>query len=290
MSTCAATPTESLPSSDVSSTTIQFDWYDDHSSWRLEELQPSIEKAIAILAANKITFEQPEHLRDLPRIARELRVLHRDRDVEDKVVRTGLELADELDFGDETENCDAQFQYECVVDEVDEALTQWDEAHAWRFTDEGWQIDSLDQFNNEKQSRYGLGDRWSVTIDDDSVELPNGNIVRGYNPSKSKTVLMTEIYNSIYDEDDLGQVAALLVALDEAVVPRATELLDAVTNEFDSLEVATVRAVLQVAADMTLNDLILDQIVETVTALAGEWHQSAGELIFAASSLTPQSV
>lgn len=280
------TPWESLRPSDGSPLVISFDWYEDHSAWRMEDLSHVIDAALAVLAAHGERAERPDHVHELAPLVTQLRQLHRDPDVSDAQVRNALELADELDVGPDAESYDAQDQYDHALEELINALSAWDEYNDWRWLDDEWYVNATRLLEKVRDSRHGLGERWKVVITDNWVELPDGTTVHGHVPSKPVDKLMNLIYEHIDREDDLAVVSPWLVSIDDPTTRRADLLLRAISEGIGTeLDERTIRTVLDTAANPAILDEQLEQISTTVTALAGEWHQSFDELIAAATTL-----
>jgi hypothetical protein len=277
---------ESLRPSDGSPLVIRFDWYANHSGWRLEELSESIDKAVSLLATYGVHPDRPEHIHELPRIASQLRVLHRDHAVPDDEVRKALALADDLDLGDDIESLDSQFEYENTIEHLEDVLDAWDDYNSWRWTQEVWYVHARRLLEELRKSRNGLGDRWSVTVTDRWVELPDGTVVNGHVPSPPVESLLDLAYHHIGREDDLAEIAPALVDFDEKAVPRASALLEAICAVNDDLDARTVQTVLRTASDADLSEKRLQDITAMVTALAGEWHQHFDELVVTATTLT----
>jgi hypothetical protein len=276
---------ESLRPSDGSPLVISFDWYEDHSAWRLEELDDSITAALTLLTGADIEVSRPERLYELTGLVEQLRTLHRSNDTSDAAVRRALELADELDLGSDIESFDAQYAYDSDIEYLHEVLDSWDDHNRWRWTDDEYYVYAEKHLERILKSRHGLGERWSVTVFPDRVEFPDGIVVYGHNPDKEQGRLMDLVYGHIDREDDLALVAGPMAALDERSVRRSLVLVEALVAVNDDLDARTVQTVMNTAASTTIADEDLDRIADTVTALAPEWLQQFDELIVAATTL-----
>lgn len=271
--------------SDGSSLKISFDWNDDHSSWRLEELADTITEARATLQAAGHTTEQPTYLDELGTLVASLRGLHRSDLVSDATVRRALALADELDLGD-IWNDDATFEYESVIDHVTELLEAWDDHNTWAYLDEEWDVSAARLFDRCRESRNGLGERWSITFDDDRVELPDGTVVHGLRPEPHQVRLFDEITVDLayVDEQDQPGIAKAIMGLNDAT----SELVAAAVCELAAgrqmdIDLDTANTVIRIVQQHDTEELA--KVIDTVSRLAEEWSGSESDLLCAAEAL-----
>jgi len=277
---------DSWRKSDDSTIKICFDWHDDHSSWRLDEAKDTINEAIKILELAGELIENPKYVYDLANIAKSLRRIHVDEKISDAVVRRALNLADLLDFGQYCESDDASFSYECTIENATEILQSWDQHQTWTHTDEDWDVSAVTLFDKQRNSRNGLGDNWSMTIDDDSVELPDGTIIKGIRPSDMHRKLFDEITIDLtyVDEEKFPNVAAELLKVPNDLVDR---LAQAICNIAAGRELHLDAKLVAVITDViTRHDIEqFERIVETAANLGGQWLGEEHELITASEML-----
>lgn len=284
--TTAAPSTEtawsSLRNSDGTPIIISFDWDDDHSGWRLEDLRDSIDEARKLLADAGIETGTVDNLYELGPVARHLRELHRTETISDAVVRRALVLADELDLPDDIGGFDANSNYEDTFVYLREVLEAWDAAHRWAWTSENWNVTAVDELERLCRGRYGLGDRWTVRVSDGLVELP-GTDIEGANPDRATASIFDVFTATNYDDGQLGQIAAKLVHVD----PSLHENLQKFADTFERIDVDirpdTVDKVVNVVA--TIDTDRIDQIIETIERLGEDWYDSTAALIDTAVSL-----
>ena len=275
---------------DGTALTIDFDWYDDFSSWRLEEMVDQIAEAKDILAKKGIEHGTVNHIGDLEPIVKDLRVIHRDMNIDDATVRKALSLADDLDIRDD--GADASFEYEAVTDNIAEILDAWDDAHPWRFSDDEWDVSAADCFKKCQQSRNGLGDRWSISFHDDRVEMPDGTIVSGLAPDKAVQELVENIDISEYttSEGELEAMALAFAKVNVADLPVFSHFLEIIEDRdmLHRLDGAAVEALSALIARTPVAQI--DVVLEMVEGLALEWSGTLVELLHASETLLGHTV
>lgn len=293
MSADTATPTTwaSLRKSDGTPTEFRFDWYDDHSSWRLEEMTGSIAEARSILerAGVAITAEI-NHINDVTPIVNHLRCVHRNEAVTDADVRRALTLADELHVHSEVESDDANFEHDCLMDNIKELLGAWDDAHTWIFTDDDWDISSaigvLDRLRN---NRNGLGDNWTIRVSDGLVELP-GETVHGIVADKEMVRFFEDVTETPGDCTEPGLIAPALMTVPEDDRPAVVSLTEALYG-YGGLDYITPAMVNAIVATVARYDERGRQVVtEIANGLAENWTGSRSDLLTAAEALHNEPV
>jgi hypothetical protein len=272
----------SMRNSDDTPLVLNFDYYDDHSSWRLDDLQESINEAIQIFAGSE-TPMTVETLNDLKPLVKALRELHRNTQVHDSVIRRALVLADELELSDDIESFDSSFEYDSAIDHLIEVLEAWDEAHNWIWTAEDWNVTATQQLEIIRRNRRdGLGERWTIKISDGLVELP-GVDVNGYNPDKETTSLFDSLTALVYDEPTLGSIANKLEKLEFSIVPLLQEFADSYERADIEVDIPTLDNMIVAASNMNIDDI--DKVVHTIEALAEDWYDGPETLIKTAAAL-----
>ena len=277
---------DSWRTSDDSPIKIDFDWNDDHSSWRLEEASELIKESLTILEKAGTPVEMPDHVFGLAEIAKSLRRVHTCDVISDAVVRRSLSLADSLDFGQYCESDDASFNHDCAVDNAAEILEAWDRHQTWTHTDEDWQVSAADLFEKLQKSRNGLGDRWSLTIDEDYVELPDGTVVNGLRPNDVHRKLFDEITVDLayVDDDKYPSVATAILKVPLELVDRVAQAVcDIAAGREMRLDGDVVEIITAVISRHEIEQF--NRIVETAAQLGEEWSGEEQELIIASESL-----
>jgi hypothetical protein len=261
---------------------FSFDWHDDYSSWRFDELTDEIAEASRICTAAGAKVETPSNLYDLEPIVKTLRGLYVDDTVDDATVRRGLVLADALEIPISWQSEDANLAFEDVIAELEAAIDTWDDAHAWTFTDDDFDTTGARAFEWAKNRyRDGMGDRWSVELDDDEIRLHEGTVVYGYNPPAA----VIELFDRLrYDVDDESSVAKVFAFIDPSVVGKLSELIDAFASlgsfSVDHADISAMTALIARGHD----DDEFERILETIAGLAPDWSQSNTDLLRAAEA------
>lgn len=271
---------------DGSALRFSFDWHDDYSSWRFDELTSEIADASAICATAGVTVPVPSNLYDLEPIAETLRGLYVNDAVDDATVRRGLVLADALDIPVSWQSEDTNLAFEDVIADLESAIEVWDDAHAWTFTDDDFDTSATRVFEWAKNRyRDGMGDRWSIELDDDEIRLHEGTVVYGYNPPAAVIELFERLRYDVAYVDDESSVAKVFAFIDPAIVTKLSELIDACANQesfsVNHEDISAMTALIARGHDGE----DFERITETIVGLAPDWSQSNADLIRAAESL-----
>ncbi len=276
---------ESLRPSDGSSLTISFDWNEDHSSWRLEELSNEITEAMEILETSGHTTDRPTSIYDLDPITSLLRRLHRGEAVTDATVRRALALADQLELGDIASD-DANFQYESLIEHVTELIEAWDRHNTWIYIDDEWDVTAQRLFDRCREHRNGLGDRWRITFDDDSIELPDGTVVYGLRPLRHQVKLFDEIVIDFayVDEQDHAGIAKAVMNLDATAADVVGQAVcDLAAGRRMEIDTDVANTIIRIVQHHDID--ALEKVIDTASRLADQWAGSETELICAAEAL-----
>lgn len=266
---------------------FSFNWYDDHSSWRLEELNDSIKEASELLASAGIMVETVNQVSELTPIVNHLKSLHRDSKIKDHEVRRALQLADELHFGDYLESEDANFSYECLIENIEEHFEAWVSAQTWVYTD-SWSADPTREFAQCRESRYGLGDHWSITITDNYIDLPNGRRITGVKPVPMLENIFDSITENNNDEDDYPKLVEILIKVNSS----KHQLLSETIDTFNQAGIEIFPVLLQEIVSILSNSNSLDfnSVLETFLSLSAEWHDGWADLLQTALVLEKESI
>jgi hypothetical protein len=275
----------SIRPEDGSALRFSFDWHDDYSSWRFDELTDEIAEASSVCLAAGAKVETPSNLYDLEPIVKTLRGLYVNDAVDDATVRRGLVLADALDIPMSLLSEDANLAFEDVIADLESTIEAWDDAHAWTFTDDDFDTSAIRVFEWAKNRyRDGMGDRWSIEIDDDEIRLHEGTVVYGFNPPAAVIELFERLRYDVAYVGDESSVAKVFAFIDPAIVGKLSELIDAFAN-LDSFSVDH-EDISAMAALITRHPGADDfeRITETVAVLASDWSQSNTDLLRAAEA------
>jgi hypothetical protein len=276
---------ESLRPCDGSLIKISFDWNDDHSAWRFEELSNEINEAIEILTSSGLVVQRPSNIYELGPIASLLRNLHRGKAISDSMVRRALKLADELELGD-IYNDDASFEYDCLIERVDEYLEAWDEYNTWIFIQDEWDVSAKKLFDRCREQRNGLGDRWSITLDDDRIELPDGTEVFGLRPMPHQSKLFDEIVIDLayVDEEDNAGLAKAVMNLELKTANLVAQAIcELAAGRKMKIDADTANKIIDIVHRHDADELA--KVIDTAARLATHWSGSESELIIASEAL-----
>lgn len=265
----------------------KFNWNDDHSNWRLEELMPSITKANEILIKCG-QISKPEsftYLGELEDFAKKLAYLYRDESIDDTTSREALLLADEFNFAINFSEYDAREEYDCLIANVKETIESWSESFKWFYLkdlDPEWEVDPLAMLANLENSRYGLGDHWSITLDIDSIELPDGTTVYGFAPDKVQEELVEYFYYSYMQDGEVVKIAEIIKnnpANDYQTILELTEII-AENHLLDSGGLSLFNNITELS-----NKNLTPLFFESLKVLAKEWGEDTASLLVACDNL-----
>ena len=279
--------TNCLTTKEIPTGKYKFDWYDDHSSWRLEDLQESFLQAQNLLTDYKLPNFDVTNYQDINLAAKQLRSLYQIQTSKSNDVKKAMLLADEIEINDDNQSFDTQIQYEDLIQEIKDKLTEWTTHFTWIYNQDEWDISPLHYFENLLNGRNGLSDRWELEILENSVYFPNGDIIHGYEPTKEAADLFMHITYDAYGDEKYGDVADLIAKLPQNYLAVFCEIT-APFGEYTSISD-------EVAYTKILNELTaqpleaLSKLVPVVLVLSQEWHSSAEELLTAAIALMADS-
>ena len=152
----------SILAKDADAITYKFDWYADHSSWRLDDIADDVNEAVTLLKNNSIDVTYENNFDSVRTVHKLLKSLYLNPDISDSDVRKSLHLADSLFLSEEIESFDATDSYHDLTSMLEDELSEWQKRHFWVFSDEAWDCDLVKEFTNQQNHRNGLGERWSL--------------------------------------------------------------------------------------------------------------------------------
>lgn len=265
----------------------KFNWNDDHSKWRLEELDPTITTANEILIKTG-QISKPEtftYLGELEDFAKKLSRLYQDENVDDATSRQALLLADELNSAIHFSDYDAREEYDCLISNVKEAIESWSESFKLFYVkdlDPEWEVDPLAMLSRLESGRYGLGDHWSITLDEGSLELPDGTTVYGFAPDKVQEELVEYFYYSYMQDSEVVKIAEIIKnnpANDYQTILELTEII-AENHLLDSGGLSLFNTI----AELSTKNLT-PLFFESLKVLAKEWGEDTASLLIACDNL-----
>jgi len=262
---------------------FSFDWYDNHSGWRLEELEDKFAQAQNLLTKYDLRNFDTTNYQEINDAARSLRSIYRLENSKSQDVKKALLLADEIEISDDTQSFDSQIEYEAIIEQVKEILQEWSSHFTWIYNQDEWDISPIRYFENLLNSRNGLSERWDLEIDGTSITLPNGEIIHGYEPTKEAADLFMHITYDAYGDEKYGDVADLIAKLPQEYLPTFIELTSPFGEYTSISDEVLYTKVLSTLTSQPLDSL--SKLIPVVMVLSQEWHSCAEELLPAALAL-----
>ena len=275
----------SILTKDADAITYKFDWYADHSSWRLDDIADDINEAVTLLKNNSIDVTYENNFDSVRTVHKLLKSLYLNPDISDSDVRKSLHLADSLFLSEEIESFDATDSYHDLTSMLEDELSEWQKKHFWVFSDEDWDCDLVKEFTNQQNHRNGLGERWSLKIDGDSVELPDGTLYRGVNPSPLLKLAMEAIIEDDWYESEFPGIVDALQKLNETHLEKVQQLATHIsTCRVLNSRIIEVDAIINACNKVDLGKF--SQYLETISSLALNWSGDNIDLLKASLELT----
>lgn len=260
---------------------ISFDWYNDYSSWRLEDLSDKLNNAYDLLKKYKLEFNVIENVLELENFSKLLRNLYKNNIISDSDARSALYLADELYFDMDIMGFDTEIAYSDQIDYLKSSFEEWSKDKDILFTNEEWGVDLEVILNKMLHSRNGLGNSWSFEINSDFIELSDGIIVYGfkYDIFYTKEFISLLEYNISY-QDDLGDLLLWLKKYNNETITKLSNFLIAIDESIglDTLVKNDVEYIIDNILELS-NDKELAIIAQTINSLAKEWNSSFSDLL-----------
>jgi len=275
----------SIQTPDADAITYKFDWYADHSSWRLDDIADDISEALTLLKNNSIDVTYENNFDSVRAIHKQLKALYLNPAISDSDVRKSLLLADSLFLSEEIESFDATDSYHDLTSMLEEELLQWQKKHFWVFSDEAWDCDLVKEFTNQQNHRNGLGERWSLKIEKDSVELPDGTLYRGVNPSSLLKLAMEALIEDDWYESEFPGIVDALQKLDETQLEKVHQLaIHISTCRVLNSRITEVDAIINACNKVDIGKF--PEYLETISCLALNWSGDNIDLLKASLELT----
>jgi hypothetical protein len=269
----------------------EFDWYDDHSSWRLEELGEKFSQAQALLTKYEFPNFNTKDFQEINQAAKNLRSIYRQENSKSQDVKASLLLADEIEISEDTQSFDSQIEYESMIEQIKDTVQEWSSHFTWIYNQDEWDISPIRYFENLLNGRNGLSERWDLEVNDNSILFPDGQLIHGYEPTKEAADLFMHITYDSYGDEKYGEVADQIAKLPQEYLATFVDLT-APFGEYTSIsdEVAYTKMLTSLTAQPVES---LKTLVPVVMVLSQEWHSSAEDLVPAALALmneNPQPV
>ena len=257
----------------------KFDWNEDHSSWRLEDIIPLAQATNELLLKNEDEPIKTDSVYDLIDLRNKYSNIHHSVKLTSDEIVTVLKNLDEVSLSYDTLSMDTSFEYDCLIDNIYEVIDSWCKDKEISYTDEDWDIDPEKAFRAECNSRNGLGDHWKITFNSDMIILPSGTEIKAL---KSKTPTTKTYYNVIEnsycaDLDHLGYIAEGLQKLSSENLNLIDQLAEPINNE-DTLNFPSADLLKAFIKD-DLTILNWEHFIENVSVIGKDWNGSDLELV-----------
>lgn len=266
---------------------ISFDWDDDHSSWRIEDLAEQIAQACDLLSRHGIAANTVTTTGDLLLLAEQLRDFDSSRAAHGAENEELQRLLPQLDFDEWALSYDSDHDYEFALEWLYEALRAWYDHHPVVVSPDGEIVSVFDQQYLCEQRRDGLGLRWSVTLTDGVATLADGTELNGYPLHGDARYAVEEVADRLrYNNDSTPWVNAFaetLTALGaQARLAQYNELLELVLGHHvdGGVFLDTLTTVQTLTAEQ------LDRVAGTVRTLSESWNGLSSELLAASLALS----
>lgn len=263
---------------------IKFDWNDDHSKFRIEEIGDLLNEIEALLGS-KISVES---IYELEEVCKPLRYLYQNKMMDDKMARRSIEIHDEIKSIISSSEYDAVLEYEDTLALITEKLEDYNKEFIWIYSlgDEAeFNIDLVKYFKNLLNSRHGLGDRFVVEFDSKWIEMPNGERIYLHNPSDAENNLFNIYYNSDIDEEKYSMVAHWVANLpNNTKLKIISEISEIITGQLydeghDFLKDITENYLNEVEKVVNCKEFDYERYLTFLKKIGCEWDQGLEELV-----------
>jgi len=266
---------------------ISFDWYNDYSSWRLDDLSDKLNNAYDLLKKYKLEFNVIENVLELENFSKLLRNLYKNNIISDSDARSALNLADELYFDMDIMGFDTEIAYSDQIDYLKSTFKEWSKDYDILFTNEEWGVDLEVILDRMLNSRNGLGNSWSFEINSDFIELSDGIIVYGF----KYDIFYTNEFISLLEyhisyQDNLGDLLLWLRKYNNDTISKLSNFLIAIDEsmEIDTLDKNDINYIIDNILEIS-NDKDLAIIAQTINSLSKEWNSSFSDLLKFANNI-----
>jgi hypothetical protein len=260
---------------------ISFDWNDNYSNWRLEDLSDSIITGNKMLEKYKLPSYLITDVFELEKMSSELRNLYKLEAVSDSDARKALLLGDEIYFDNDIYSFDTEIAYQDQLSFLKDSIKSWASNQDTLYLDDEWSVNEDKILDNLLSSRNGLGDRWNFVIYDDCIELSDGSFLYGikYKDNKSLSKLIDFLEYNLDDNIYLGELSKLLSCKEIQLLDKLYEFLSDIEEafEFGNINISDVIFILDNI--LILSNFEIDRVKDTILSLHPEWRLSFTELL-----------
>ena len=270
---------------DIAVESISFDWHDDYSSWRLEDISTEIDEAMAIFSKYNIAIEKPDNVYQLSEFSKKIRVLYKDEKISDFDARRALILGDLLFFNDEIGSFDTEIAYNDAIEMLRENLSKWESKFDLCCNNQESVSDLTVLLDAILHKRDGLGDRWKFEFYEDFLSFPDGTTIKGFIFDKENDREFVEFLEYSYSGiDNYKDILSKFQSLEPTLKSRAMSLLQAISDKNQSISNEVIDFVFALVESNTIaNDFVF---LSNFDNLVTEWQLSLYDLIKVCAGLT----
>lgn len=264
---------------------VSFDWHNDYSSWRLEDIDSEIEEAYSLFVKYKLSIEKPESVYQLAEFSKKLSLLYRNEKVSDADSRRALTLSDLIYFNDDIAAFDTEIAYNDAIEMLRDILPKWESRFDLICNDEESVRDILVLLDNLMKKRDGLGERWRFEFYDDFISLPDGTTVKGFTFDRDNDRDFVEFLEYTYSGiDNYKELLTKFTSLQPVVKSRINKLLTAISDKNQSIDSDVIDFVFSlVESNQVSNDLIF---ISNYDNLFNDWQLGLLDLLKVSAGLT----
>lgn len=270
---------------DVTVESISFDWHDDYSSWRLEEISNEIDESMAIFSKYSLTIEKPDTVYKLSEFSNKIKFLYKDEKVNDSDARRALILSDLLFFNDEIASFDTEIAYNDALEMLREMLSDWESKFDLCCNNEEPISNLTVLLDTILHKRDGLGDRWKFEFYEDFVSFPDGTTVKGFIIDKENDREFIDFLDYSYSGiDNYKDILSKFQSMEPSLKNRVNNLLKVISEKNQSISNEVIDYVFALVMVKPIsNDFIFLSNFEN---LVTEWQLSLYDLIKVSAELT----
>ena len=270
---------------DIKVESVSFNWCNDYSSWRLDDVSSEIEEALSIFSKYDLSIEKPESIYQLAEFSKKVSLLYRDKEVSDADSRRALALSDLIFFNDEIAAFDTEIAYNDAIEMVRDNLSKWDSRFDLICNEEGSIRDITTLLDKLLQKRDGLGERWEFDFYDDFISLPDGTTVKGFTFDRDHDRDFVEFLEYAYSGiDNYKELLTKFTLLKPELKSRVNKLLTSISDKNQSIDSDIIDFIFSlVESNPESNDLIF---ISNYENLFNDWQLTLLDLLKVSAGLT----
>jgi hypothetical protein len=270
---------------DIKVESVSFDWCNDYSSWRLDDINSEIDEALSLFLKYEHPIEKPESIYQLTEFSKRVRLLYRDEKVSDGDSRRALLLSDLIFFNDEIAAFDTEIAYNDAIEMVRDILPKWESKFDLICNDEESIRDILVLLDKLMHRRDGLGERWRFEFYEDFISLPDGTTVKGFTFDRDNDRDFVEFLEYTYSGiNNYKELLTKFTSLKPDFKKRVNNLLSSISDKNQSIDSDVINFVISlVESKPRTNDIIF---ISNFENLFNDWQLELFDLLKVSAGLT----